>query len=968
MSFDLFPELDCQRQFMGWQSPLLPNVVRYFIDQTASDGSHHSDKRRLDLGDWVCALPTAQSAIRFSSLLSSMSAAAELEIVLPEVLTAGDLAETLYRPQHPIAIEFEQTLAWSRVLRRQDPLSLRPLLPVLPESESLGPWLELAGTLRRLSSDLAAHNVSFADVLEVSETGAERERWNLLQLLFDLYLDELAEAGLGDQHDQRRIAVKKKTIRSAKKIALIGTSDLNESVARVLRNVNQDVVAFIAAPQQKQSYFDTLGRLKTENFAEFHLAIRDDQLIPAGDITDQVSAAGEVVTEFASRHPASQITLGVTDESHVAPTEMQLENCGFSSYRHLGWTVASTAVGRLMDLTADLVARPTWRSLASLVRHGDFHRYMQNRIGTGEGDFLVQLDQLMANHFPVRLADPLPPSAIDKYPRAIELRDAVYEWLSPLVGGSISDAAKVSDRLFHKQPIAQWCEGILHWLDSTYAGLPSDENRLISRQRSIDAISKVRELLLRFTKLSRHLDVAVTAGTALETLAGRLSDLRIGRVRQDDDVQIHGWLDLALDDAPAMVVLGLNHPFVPSAVTSDPFLPGSLRTKLRVADNQRRYARDVYATQLILSTRRDVKFIVGKTSADGSPTPPSRLLSAAPAEDVARRVRNLLLLSRKPVETIHRWDNAVLTTSLPIPTISDTECPVKSMSVTAFKAYLDCPYRFYLRHVLGLKPVDDSASELAANQFGDLVHGAVEHFGQSSDKDESDPKRIFEALRHHLHEYALANYGRHAESAVQLQIRQAQRRLEFVATEQAKRIDAGWRIHATEASVNESEGACVIVDGKRMGLRGRFDRIDRHEQTGRWAILDYKTHGHKPEKKHLQKNRQSGEYEWIDLQLPLYRMMVPFLGIDVPPQEVQLGYFNVSDKADETKINIADFTEPLMKQAEQLIHQCVRNIFACQFSPTENRVMYDDYEMILQTGVASRMLAGASLADGETEQ
>lgn len=962
---------------MGWQSPLLPNVARYFVEHHSID--HHSGDGRLDLGDWVCALPTAQSAVRFSQLLQANADAQELEYVAPAVLTSGDLAETLYVPQRPIAIEFEQTLAWARVLRQQDADSLRPLLPVLPESDSLGAWLELAGTLRRLSADLAAHNVSFSEVLKVSETDAERDRWRLLQHLFDLYLAELMSATLSDQHEQRHLAVKKNRVRSKNKIALIGTSDLNESVAQVVAKVDQDLVSFIAAPKEHEPLFDWLGRLKTDAFAEFQLPIRDDQLLPAGDITDQAAAVSEVVSEFSSRHPTGQIALGVTDDSHVAPTEIQLQGCGYRSYRHVGWTVASTAAGRLMDLTADLVARPTWRSLASLVRHGDVYRHMQTRLESSGDDFLVQLDQLLANHFPVRLSDPLPENAVKKYPLAVALRDAVYDWLSPLTLAAVNaavndavndagnDASKVADRLFHKQTIAKWCDGILHWLDATYAGFQNDDDRLVSRQLSIQAIEKVQALLLRFSKLSHHLDVAVTAGTALETLAGRLADLRVGKVRSSDDIQIHGWLDLALDDSPAMVILGLNHPFVPSAVTSDPFLPGSLRSKLRVADNQRRYARDVYATQLILSTRSDVKFIVGKTSADGSPTPPSRLLAAAPPEAVARRIRNLLTGNRLRTESQHRWDNAIQKTKLPIPKISVKECPVKSMSVTAFKAYLDCPYRFYLRHVLGLKPIDDSARELAANQFGDLVHGAVEHFGESTDKDEADEKRIFEALRQHLHEYAIANYGEHAESAVQLQIRQAERRLQFVATEQAKRIDLGWRIHATEASVSESDGAGIKVDGNRMGLRGRFDRIDHHQQTGQWAILDYKTHGHKPEKKHLQKNRETGEYEWIDLQLPLYRMMVPFLGIDAPPHEVQLGYFNVSDKAEETKINLADFSEPLMKQAEQLIHQCIRKIFACEFSPTDGRVQYDDYEMILQTGVASRMLMSSSLADGEAE-
>ncbi len=187
-----------------------------------------------------------------------------------------------------------------------------------------------------------------------------------------------------------------------------------------------------------------------------------------------------------------------------------------------------------------------------------------------------------------------------------------------------------------------------------------------------------------------------------------------------------------------------------------------------------------------------------------------------------------------------------------------------------------------------------------------------------------------------------------------MQVAQAERRLKAVAKEQAARIAAGWKIHASEASVDETRGAGVEVDGKRMGLRGRFDRIDHHAESGRWAILDYKTHGHRPEKKHLKKTDEG--YQWIDLQLPLYRMMIPFLGIDAQPADVQLGYFNISEKDEETRINIAEFSDEQMQQAEELIHDCIRGIWAGDFEPTSDRVQFDDYGMILQTGVASRLL------------
>jgi ATP-dependent helicase/DNAse subunit B len=295
---------------------------------------------------------------------------------------------------------------------------------------------------------------------------------------------------------------------------------------------------------------------------------------------------------------------------------------------------------------------------------------------------------------------------------------------------------------------------------------------------------------------------------------------------------------------------------------------------------------------------------------------------------------------------------------LPIPPV-DRTLEVPPVSVTAFSTYLQCPYRFYLRHVLKLRPLDDDAPELAANQFGDLVHGALEFFGESEDKGSTDPDEIFLALKHQLRVYVDKTFGKPLSQALTLQMQQAEKRLRFVADRQAERIAQGWHIHQVEASVGLKQAAYLSFDDVKLQIRGRFDRIDYHPQSDRWAILDYKTHGHKPEKKHFRRNRSSGEINWLDLQLPLYRMMIPHLGIKAPPNQVDLGYFNVSDKETETGIHLADFDEDLMQQAEEVIHQCVRGIVDKDFNPTSDTVQYDDYQMILQTGTAARMLAGS---------
>lgn len=919
----------CETHFLGWDAPLLPAAARFLCDR--SESSDLIDLRKL-----LCVLPSARSSADLKGQLEGQAARRNAELYLPEIVTIGELAEKLYQPSLPVALELEQTLAWATVLQAMAPEDLRPLIPVVPEQEPIGPWVDFGGTLRRLHELLSANLLSFEDVGQATETDGERKRWKLLAQIFNAYLSELSAAKLCDPNVARRQAVADGKCGTDKTVTLIGTSDLSDAMIGMLQSLESDVLSLIAAPESESKRFDSFGCVVTSEWMEHHLPVADDHFITAGDISDQSRTVAEAISRLRQTYRTGQITVGVTDESHVGPVEVELRGIEVPAYRHLGWTLSETAIGRLMNLVSTHLRRQTWQSLAALVRHSDVCAMVGRKLDAENTAWLTELDNLLADHFPVRLRDDLPPRVGKKFLIARDVANIIQGWLADL------DVPQ--------QTIAEWSQAFSRCLKQLY------ENRLDipGRERTAMAVEKATQVLERFANLNADLDMSIGSAAAIDMLTGRLSDVRFGEALQDDDVEIAGWLDLALDTSPAMIVLGMNHPFVPATVTADPFLPGALRTKLRMADNDRRYARDAYAAHLMLSTRPDTCFIVGRNSADGSPTPPSRLVAAAPAKDSARRVLQLLDSQREPVEVDHRWNSGPQHTNLPIPKLdAAAELPeIKSMSVTAFANYLTCPYRFYLRHVLKCTPLDDSGNELAANQFGDLIHNALDLYGNDKQRrDESDPEKIKSVMIEYLHDYAAERYGDSATTSVALQVAQAERRLEVVAQRQAERIADGWYIRHAEISAGEKQGSGLDVDGQWMTINGRIDRVDYHPETGRWAILDYKTHGKPPEKTHF-KNTKNG-IEWMELQLPLYRIMARYLGIDVDPNEIELGYFNISQKDSETKINIADFGEDLGQQAQDEIFRCIRDIRAGKFEPSDKPVMYDDYAMILQTGVAN---------------
>ena len=110
-----------------------------------------------------------------------------------------------------------------------------------------------------------------------------------------------------------------------------------------------------------------------------------------------------------------------------------------------------------------------------------------------------------------------------------------------------------------------------------------------------------------------------------------------------------------------------------------------------------------------------------------------------------------------------------------------------------------------------------------------------------------------------------------------------------------------------------------------MQIRGRIDRIDRHERTGEWAIFDYKTSdgGASPDKTH----RCAGE--WIDLQLPLYRRLSRAMCGDSP----RLGFILLPKDPSGAGASFAEWSDAELAEADQTADDVVRDVRAGKFWP-----------------------------------
>ena len=372
-----------------------------------------------------------------------------------------------------------------------------------------------------------------------------------------------------------------------------------------------------------------------------------------------------------------------------------------------------------------------------------------------------------------------------------------------------------------------------------------------------------------------------------------------------------GWLELPLDDAPRLVVAGLDEGSA-SAALAGGLLSPPLRRSLGLQDAETFHARDLYYLELLMASR-DATFVSGRRGAQGEPLSPRRILLAGAMPELVETV--LAFWGESGSDGDEEDGTQVSAESAFGPILPSVDAAVPDrLPATAFRDYLACPYRFYLRHVLGLRQVRDLPRELPPGDFGRLLHAVLGRFARAPAASSGDPEVIARILGELLDEEAALRSGELPRVAVRLQLEQLRRRLRSFAAWQAAQARAGWTIDPELVEVRVE--ATLDVDGSPFVVTGRIDRVDRHP-TGGSRLLDYKSAEQSvtPEQAHRAGKR--GERRWIDLQLPLYELMLRQRGVDgvAPGVALELGFVNLGHRLDEDPLALAEWNEDDLAEA-----------------------------------------------------
>ncbi|MEX2176056.1 MAG: PD-(D/E)XK nuclease family protein [Pirellulaceae bacterium] len=915
------------RHFLGWSQPALPAAADWLL-------ARYTREDELDLSQAIVVLPGGRAGRRLLELLVAASDARSLVLTPPTITTEHKLPELLYQPKRPFANTLVQNLAWSAALRDTPAGVRRYFLPHPPPAGETARWLELGEMLRNLHVELAGDGLDFRDVLIGGESVpgfTEHDRWEALAEIQQRYLRTLDELGLWDLQTARLVAIRQREPQTERDIILLGMADLSLAQRQLLDLVARRVTALVVAPEELASRFDEHGCLLVEPWLQAEVPIRDEQLIRADGPADQAEGVARWLASLDGSYRADQIVVGVPDQRLAPQLERQLAQCQVASRWVEAKKLAETGPFRLLQLAGKLGERRRFSDLAALARHPDVFDWLLARIDRrvfAGLDLLTALDQF----------------ACDQIPAGLDPQRLEQEELAP-----IREIHAQLDQLLTllppaEQPLSDWAASFRKLLLAIYGAKQLDRNRPADRW-VIEALEGIHAGLDELDAIPPSLNAPATLREALQIAVAPLGRETIPPPAAANVVELLGWLELPLDDAPALIVTTFNEGFVPQSAGVEPFLPNRLRQQLGLDHNDRRYARDAYATCVLLGSREQLRLVVAHRDSEGNPLSPSRLLFATEEASLARRAieffgdlpptppRRNLLAGMAPVR---------LTSALPVPQPRPhvrREGPER-MSVTAFKAYLSCPYRYYLRHVLRLECMADGSAELDPAAFGNLLHDVLQRFGRAEDEDSVKARNstrgddIYGYLCGALDTLAGARFGmQHCRPAVRVQVEQARTRLRSLADWQARRTGLGWQIvHTEDTEARKQLESEFMVDDVSLTLHGRIDRIDYQPATRTLAILDYKTSdaGDEPKQTHCKGG------QWVDLQLPLYRHLVQsakLAGVDVSSCRVELGYIRIPKELRKIGEAIATWSDAELRSADEVARHVVRSVRAGVFWP-----------------------------------
>lgn len=955
-----------RQTYLDWNEPCLPQAANWVLSQKREATQDLASQ--ADLSDFILVVSGARAGRRLLEILVERTVGRAM--TPPRIITLNQLPELLYASDLPRIDDLSVWLYRAQAIHATPLQELAVLLPHPPKEDDAIGQLTLAQEIQKIADELASHQLTFASVASQITSLMDfddHQRWDVLASIDERYHQLLSDRGLTDTNRARASALQAATEQSAspqqsapspasihlkadERIALIATTDLPPVAMAMLRQLNQLqdsasaqddaqddalVDVLIHAPSDQAQGFDELGRLDPSWWEPMPTELAPQRVHLMDRPADQAYHIATLISQMGNHdEPQSplprpdQITVGLGDQTMAPQITRTLACTGVPTRHAAGKLINQSSPAVLLQNVAVLLTRHTTRELAQSLRCPAIEARVRSEMGVQGNLLLTHLDQYINAHLTHRLSDafledePDPRQPADEKPASESPSKTVMlawqtmlnllpkEWDSP-------------------RPLSQWCEPIAQILQTFFGQRdlqrfdPDDAVLIRAIQAMANALGQQADAPSDLSVLDKF-----TLPQAIQLLLIQIAGQLLPPESGEPAIELLGWLELQLDDAPHLIIAGFNEGNVPQHSNNHWLLPDTLRQKLGLPDNRHRYVRELYMLKAMIHSRSSVDLIAGRHSQKGEPLTPSRLLLASNPDELPQWIL-------KFYDTRHNSPRAPLlmtpgkTSTFDVPRPMPLDRPITNLSVTAFRDYIACPYRFYLKHVLRLRQLDDTAVEMDAMSFGNMAHDVLQQFAQSSLIQSSDADSIADFLASTLQSRIQNKFGSKPPAVIHIQQEILQQRLARFAAWQAGQTAMGWKL---DVKLTERKLQTILdVDGQPFTIHGRIDRCDHltnaqaDQQTHR--LLDYKTGDahHPPEKTHRKRDGT-----WLDLQLPLYHELARSLNLQ---GQIELGYFNLPKDLNHVGHTAAEWDEHDIESAVDTAREIIRKIREEKFWP-----------------------------------
>lgn len=408
----------------------------------------------------------------------------------------------------------------------------------------------------------------------------------------------------------------------------------------------------------------------------------------------------------------------------------------------------------------------------------------------------------------------------------------------PLIGlKEVADELSAGEERFLRTdtiaaPTGRSATDLNGYLTQILAGI---ETEIASERYALDLIKA--ELASLWSRIAAaELPLSVRGYTAL--LFEALSALRLPyEGHSGQGVQVLGILESRALDFENLIVLSLDDANFPDAHTPSSYIPQTLRAAYGLPSTEEHNAIWSYYFFRLLPRAKNVRLVY----------------CGAGENEPSRYLRQLHYLSDWPF--VERSADAELGTT-PIERTFEVEktkeiissLAARRLSPSALNRYAECPMRFYLSDVAGVKPLDETSEALSPLDTGNILHHALEAlytpFVGKADAARLlqgvDRKAIRQAIETQINKACGSRLDPHSASVGV--VRTAVERLvgNVVAYDAART-----ELFVIQALEHQVKAEWITASGTKVQVGGTIDRLDRLAD-GSLSIVDYKSGGDKP--------------------------------------------------------------------------------------------------------------------------